>query len=49
MKHRPHFEAVPVQVFASEIHDLASQLASYNFLSIPLKIPKPPKWRLVSA
>jgi hypothetical protein len=40
------FAAVSAQVFAFENRDLASQLASYNFLCNPLKTRKPPKWRL---
>ncbi|HVE72499.1 MAG TPA: ABC transporter permease [Thermoanaerobaculia bacterium] len=42
------FAAVSAQVFAFENRDLASQLASYNFLCNPRKTRKPPKWRLVS-
>ena len=37
-----------MQVFASEIRDLASQLASYNFLTQPTENTKAAKWRLVS-
>ena len=42
------FAAVSAQVFASENHDLASQLASYNFLSEPTENTKAAKRRLVS-
>jgi hypothetical protein len=43
------FAAVPPQVFAFQNRDLASQLASYNFLTQPAENTKAAKWRLVSA